>query len=193
MIRYDQSKEKSKQFLAATRLTVVEIQRILLGLTEKLASLHPPELTERGTPRQRLAGAGPKEKLRTNSDELMIILIYQKTYPTQEMLGLQIENNQPQANYLIHLLLLILGKRRLNSIISGTIISVENTIAGVKRCRIVKDVFRNTKDGFSDLVIEVACALHNLRFSYANYHLLLITNMSNDICPPKSRTHQTTC
>jgi hypothetical protein len=53
--------------------------------------------------------------------------------------------------------------RCLNSIISGTRISVENTIAGVKRCRIVKDVFRNTKDGFSDSVMEVACALHNLR------------------------------
>jgi len=54
----------------------------------------------------------------------------------------------------------------LNSIISGTRISVENTIAGVKRCRIVKDVFRNTKDGFSDSVMEVACALHNLRVEY---------------------------
>jgi len=51
----------------------------------------------------------------------------------------------------------------LNNIISGTRISVENTIAGVKRCRIVKDVFRNTKEGFSDSVMEVACALHNLR------------------------------
>ena len=51
----------------------------------------------------------------------------------------------------------------LNGIISGTRIIVENTIAGVKRCRIVKDVFRNTKEGFSDLVMEVACALHNLR------------------------------
>ena len=51
----------------------------------------------------------------------------------------------------------------LNEIISGVRIIVENTIAGVKRCRIVKDVFRNTKEGFSDLVMEVACALHNLR------------------------------
>lgn len=42
-------------------------------------------------------------------------------------------------------------------------ILVENTIAGVKRCRIVKDVFRNTKEGFSDLAMEVACALHNFR------------------------------
>jgi hypothetical protein len=53
--------------------------------------------------------------------------------------------------------------RWLNKIIAGTRILVENTIAGVKRCRIVKDVFRNTKEGFSDLAMEVACALHNFR------------------------------
>ncbi len=50
-----------------------------------------------------------------------------------------------------------------NEIISGMRVWVENTIAGAKRCRIVKDVFRNTKAGFSDIVMEVACALHNLR------------------------------
>lgn len=51
----------------------------------------------------------------------------------------------------------------LNGMISGARVLVENTIAGVKRCRIAKDVFRNTKPGFSDLAMEVACALHNLR------------------------------
>ena len=51
----------------------------------------------------------------------------------------------------------------MNEIISGVRVLVENTIAGIKRCRIVKDVFRNTKPGFSDLAMEVACALHNLR------------------------------
>lgn len=56
-----------------------------------------------------------------------------------------------------------MAARWLNEIISGVRVIVENTIAGVKRCRIVKDVFRNTKEGFSDLVMEVACALHNLR------------------------------
>lgn len=53
--------------------------------------------------------------------------------------------------------------RWLNKIFAGTRVVVENTIAGVKRCRIVKDVFRNTKEGFSDLAMEVACALHNFR------------------------------
>ena len=53
--------------------------------------------------------------------------------------------------------------RWLNSIISRSRIVVENVIAGLKRCRILKDTFRNTKDRFSDLAIEVACGLHNLR------------------------------
>lgn len=42
---------------------------------------------------------------------------------------------------------------------------VEHVIAGVKRCRIVKDVFRLTTEGVSDLVMEIACGLHNLRIS----------------------------
>lgn len=44
-------------------------------------------------------------------------------------------------------------------------IEVEHVIAGIKRCRIVKDVLRLTKDGISDLVMEIACGLHNLRMS----------------------------
>jgi hypothetical protein len=40
---------------------------------------------------------------------------------------------------------------------------VEHVIAGVKRCRIVKEVLRLTTEGLSDLVMEIACGLHNLR------------------------------
>lgn len=108
MITYDQLREKPKQFLAATGLKVDEFERILPVFKEKLATLQSPELTKRGTPRQRRAGAGPKEKLHTEEDKLLFILIYQKTYPIQEMLGLQFEISQPQANYWIHLLLPIL-------------------------------------------------------------------------------------
>jgi DDE superfamily endonuclease len=53
----------------------------------------------------------------------------------------------------------------LNRIFAAARIQVEHVIAGVKRCRIVKDTLRNTKAGFSDLVIEVACSLHNLRMA----------------------------
>jgi hypothetical protein len=50
-----------------------------------------------------------------------------------------------------------------NAIISSIRVSVEHVIAGVKRCRIVKDVFRNTKDKYDNLVMQIACGLHNFR------------------------------
>jgi hypothetical protein len=51
----------------------------------------------------------------------------------------------------------------LNRIFSSARVVVEHIIAGVKRWRIVKDVLRLTKKGLSDLVMEIACGLHNLR------------------------------
>ena len=50
-----------------------------------------------------------------------------------------------------------------NTMISSIRILVEHVIAGVKRCRIVHEVFRNTKAQFDDLVMEIACGLHNFR------------------------------
>jgi hypothetical protein len=50
-----------------------------------------------------------------------------------------------------------------NRVMNSVRITVEHVIGGVKRCRILKDTFRNTKAGFDDLVMEIACGLHNLR------------------------------
>jgi hypothetical protein len=52
-----------------------------------------------------------------------------------------------------------------NRLISSIRVVIEHIIAGVKRCHIVKDVFRNTKEGFDDLAMELACSLHNYRSS----------------------------
>jgi hypothetical protein len=54
----------------------------------------------------------------------------------------------------------------LNKLISRVRIVVENVISGVKRCRIVKDTLRLTKKNISDLVMEIACGLHNLRVTF---------------------------
>ncbi len=59
-----------------------------------------------------------------------------------------------------------IADRFFNRLISSARIRVEHVIASIKRCRIVKDVFRNTKQGFSDLVMRVACALHNWRIAF---------------------------
>lgn len=61
---------------------------------------------------------------------------------------------------------LSVADKQLNRMLSSARIVVEHTLAGVKRCHIVKDVFRNTKSGFTDLVMEIACALHNLRVHF---------------------------
>ena len=48
-----------------------------------------------------------------------------------------------------------------NRAISTIRVVIEHIISGIKRCRIVKDVFRNTKEAYEDSVIELACGLHN--------------------------------
>ena len=53
----------------------------------------------------------------------------------------------------------------LNQVIASVRIEGEHVIAGIKRCRIVKETLRLTQDGISDMVMEIACGLHNLRVS----------------------------
>ena len=50
-----------------------------------------------------------------------------------------------------------------NRMISGFRILREHAIGGVKKCRIVKERFRCRKFGFDDLVMLIACGLHNFR------------------------------
>ncbi|HRV96436.1 MAG TPA: transposase family protein [Anaerolineae bacterium] len=57
-------------------------------------------------------------------------------------------------------------ERFINTVIATARVTVENIICGIKRCRILKDTFRNHLPGFDDLVIEIACGLHNLRVRY---------------------------
>ena len=53
-----------------------------------------------------------------------------------------------------------------NAVISSVRIRVEHSIGAVKVYHITRDIFRNLKQGFDDLVMETACGLHNLRVDY---------------------------
>jgi hypothetical protein len=55
-----------------------------------------------------------------------------------------------------------------NRRISSVRVVVEHIISGIKRCRCLKDVYRNLKEYFDDQIMEVACGLHNLRNSMRN-------------------------
>src|SRR5262249_24303603 len=63
------------------------------------------------------------------------------------------------------------GEKRTNRQISRLRVRVEHALAGVKRCRSVKEVLRNTKAGLADLGMVIACGLHNLRVHHRKRRL----------------------
>jgi hypothetical protein len=108
MLTYAELKNKPKAFLAATGLLVAEFEELLPRFSAKVSGLYPSEQTKKGQLRQRGKGAGRKEKLARAEDKLLFILVYQKTYPLQTMLGLQFGLSQSRTNYWIHALLPLL-------------------------------------------------------------------------------------
>ena len=61
-------------------------------------------------------------------------------------------------------------EKETNRLISAVRILVEHVINGVKRCRIVKDILRNRRAKYDDLVMETACGLHNFRTTQRTAH-----------------------
>jgi DDE superfamily endonuclease/Helix-turn-helix of DDE superfamily endonuclease len=57
-------------------------------------------------------------------------------------------------------------EKRVNKAIAHERIAIEHTLGGVKVFRIVHDVYRNLRAGFDDLVMEIACGLHNFRLDH---------------------------
>lgn len=60
---------------------------------------------------------------------------------------------------------LTMEQKKRNQQISRFRVLVEHAICGAKRCRIVKERLRCHKFQFDDLVMELACGLHNFRLS----------------------------
>lgn len=108
MLTYEDLKKKPKEFLAATSLTVEEFEQVLPIFRLKYAGLLEPDKTRKGKTRQRREGGGVKEKLLTEADQLLFILIDEKTYPLQTRHGLQFGLSQPQTNEWSHRLLPVL-------------------------------------------------------------------------------------
>jgi hypothetical protein len=53
-----------------------------------------------------------------------------------------------------------------NQEIARARIGVEHSLGGTKVYRIVRDIYRNHKKKFEDLIMETACGLHNLRLDF---------------------------
>ncbi len=105
MLRYKKLKKRPKELLAATGLTLGEFEALLKEFEAQYAQRYAGKQTVEGTARQRRVGGGGKANLRSIEDKLLFILVYEKTYPLQTMLGLQFGLSQGRANIWIHRLL----------------------------------------------------------------------------------------
>ena len=110
MLSYNKLKDRPRDFLAVTSLTLEEFQQLLPAFQEAYEQHYPTMLTRTGKPRQRRAGGGAKGVLQSFEDKLLFILVYQKTHPLQTLHALQFAMSQPQANYWIHHLLPVLQR-----------------------------------------------------------------------------------
>lgn len=82
-------------------------------------------------------------------------------------LGLAIGNLKtlmPKKNTKLHKL--TQSDKQQNRAISSMRVVVEHSIAGIKINRSVQDVYRNMTEGFDDLLMSIACGLHNLRVTH---------------------------
>lgn len=108
MLSYDQLKDRPRDFLAATGLTLTEFETLVPAFEAAYAKQYPCERTHEGKARQRRAGGGAKGQLQSVGNKLLFIMVYQKTNPLQTMHALQFAMSQPQANYWIQRLLPVL-------------------------------------------------------------------------------------
>jgi hypothetical protein len=91
-------KDRPRDFLAATSLTLEEFQQWRPALQSAYEQRYPYELTRAGKPRQRRADGGAKGVLHRFEDKLLFILLYQKPNPLQTIHAWQCGLSQPQAH-----------------------------------------------------------------------------------------------
>ncbi len=105
MLRYDELKEKPREFLSVTSLTDEEFQVLLPTFERCYEFLSPPKPKATKKKKQRAKGGGRRAKLASISEKLLFILAYQKTSPLQTLHGFQFGLSQGRVNYWVHRLL----------------------------------------------------------------------------------------
>jgi hypothetical protein len=110
MLTYSTLKDRPRDFLAATGLTHEEFLRVLPAFVAASTACSPLDKTWQGKVRQRKWGGGANGLLSQMEDQLLFILVYQKTNPLQTMHGLPFGLSQPQTNYWRHRLLPVLRR-----------------------------------------------------------------------------------
>lgn len=108
MLEYKRLKKNRRKFLALTGLTPKEFKVLLPAFRTVYERECAGDTTQSGHRRQRQVGGGRKGQLRVPEQKLLFILVYQKAYPLQTLLGEVFELSQARVNYWVHHLLPLL-------------------------------------------------------------------------------------
>jgi hypothetical protein len=108
MLTYAKLKRNRRKCVALTGVTPKEFNALLPAFARAYAEQYPAEKTMTGKPRKRQVGGGRKGGLQEPEQKLLFILVYQKTYPLQTLLGEVFELSQSRVNEWVHRLLPIL-------------------------------------------------------------------------------------
>jgi hypothetical protein len=108
VLEYKRLKKHRRRFLALTGLTPKEFQLLLPAFCEVYESVRSGDTTQSGQVRQRHVGGGRKGRWWSPEQKLLFILVYQKAYPLQTLLGEVFEVSQARVNYWVHHLLPLL-------------------------------------------------------------------------------------
>ena len=108
MLDYTDLKRNPRKFLALTGLTVKEFKALLPAFSEGYRNKYEGSKTLAKRKRKRQVGGGRIGQLKTTEQKLLFILVHQKTYPLQVVLGELFGLSQTSANQWIHRLLPVL-------------------------------------------------------------------------------------
>jgi hypothetical protein len=110
MLDYSRVKRDRRKVLALTGLTLKEFKVLLPAFVEAYQQPSPREKTLAGRARKRHSGGGRHGRLLSAEQKLLFILVYQKAYPLQVVLGELFGMSQSGANQWVHRLLPVLRK-----------------------------------------------------------------------------------
>jgi Helix-turn-helix of DDE superfamily endonuclease/DDE superfamily endonuclease len=110
MLEYSKIRKQKRRFLSLTGLTDKEFKALLPHFQEAIQAQIKPNKTKAGKKRKRNQGGGRKSKLILPQDQLLCILVYQKSYPLQELLAQTYDVSQTTVNTWIHYYLPLLKR-----------------------------------------------------------------------------------
>lgn len=108
MLTYAKLKRNRRKCVALTGLTPKEFEVVLPAFARAYAESYLAEKTMAGKSRKRQAGGGCKGELAEMEQKLLFVLVHQKAYPLQTLLGEVFGLSQSRVNEWIHRLLPLL-------------------------------------------------------------------------------------